>query len=49
MTAGVVVGGWGFIWAAYGVTAFAFLVYGVMLITMVREEMSRAAKDGERE
>ena len=47
MTEGVVVGGWEYVWAAYGVTALAFIVYGVTLITKLREERSRAAAEGE--
>ena len=35
---GVVTGGWGFVWAAYGVTAGALFVYGVMLVTRLRKE-----------
>lgn len=47
MTGGVVVGGWEYVWAAYGVTALAFIVYGVTLITKLREERARAAAGGE--
>ena len=39
---GVVTGGWGFVWAAYAVTTGALLIYGVTLITRLREEISRA-------
>jgi len=44
---GVVVGGWGFVWAAYGITAAVLLIYGVSLITRLREERARAAAEGE--
>ena len=37
MTEGVVTGGWGFVWAAYGLTAAGFLIYGVMLIRGLRK------------
>jgi len=37
MTEGVVVGGWGFVIAAYTVTALGFLIYGIMLMTKLRE------------
>ena len=47
MNGGVVVGGWEYVWAAYGITALAFIVYGVSLITKLREERGRAASDGE--
>ena len=43
MSEGVVVGGWEYVWAAYGLTSLAFVVYGVMLITKLREERARAA------
>ena len=35
---GVVTGGWGFVWAAYGVTAAALFVYGVTLVTRLMKE-----------
>jgi len=47
MNQGVVVGGWEFVWAAYGITTLVLLVYGVSLITKLREERGRAASDGE--
>ena len=37
MTGGVITGGWSFVWAAYGITAAAFVVYTVTLITRLRE------------
>jgi heme exporter protein D len=46
MTQGVVVGGWEYVWAAYGITFAAFLIYGVTLVTKLRAERSRAAEDG---
>lgn len=46
MSEGIVVGGWSFVWAAYGLTFAAFLIYGVTLITKLREERSRAATEG---
>jgi hypothetical protein len=47
MNQGVVVGGWEYVWAAYGLTFTAFLVYGVSLITKLREERTRAAAEGQ--
>jgi len=44
---GIVVGGWEFVWAAYGLTAMALLSYGVMVITRSREERRRAEAGGE--
>ncbi len=37
MTGGVIVGGWSYVWAAYGITAAVFLVYGVTLFVRLRE------------
>lgn len=34
---GVVVGGWQFVWAAYGLTFAAFALYGTLLIVRLRE------------
>lgn len=48
MTQGVVVGGWEYVWAAYGLTFAAFIIYGVTLVTKLREERARAAEDGNR-
>lgn len=45
MTGGVVVGGWEFVWAAYGLSMAVFLGYGLMLITKLRDEISRAGRD----
>jgi hypothetical protein len=47
MNGGVVVGGWEYVWAAYGITALAFIVYGVSLITKLREERARDRAEGE--
>jgi len=37
MTQGVVTGGWPFVWAAYGLSAAVFLIYGISLIARLRE------------
>ena len=34
---GVVVGGWEFVWAAYGITAAGFALYIASLIARLRE------------
>lgn len=34
---GVVVGGWEFVWAAYGITAAGFAIYITSLIVRLRE------------
>jgi len=44
---GVVTGGWGFVWAAYALTFGALFLYGVTLITRLREERSRVARERE--
>lgn len=38
---GVVTGGWGFVVAAYGVTALALLLYAVSLYVRLREVRAR--------
>jgi heme exporter protein D len=48
MTEGVVTGGWGFVWAAYAITALALLVYGVMIVTNLRREETRAGEGEQR-
>ena len=37
MTGGIVVGGWEFVWAAYGVTAAVLITYGISLASRLRE------------
>jgi heme exporter protein D len=34
---GVVVGGWEFVWAAYGITGAAFAIYVVSLVQRLRK------------
>lgn len=43
---GVVTGGWEFVWAAYALTGVSFLLYGVMIITRVREDYRRMKAEG---
>ena len=45
MSAGVVSGGWNFVIAAYAVTFSVLFIYGVSLVTRLREEHSRAAEE----
>jgi len=45
MSAGAVSGGWNFVIAAYGITAAVLVLYGVTLITRLREARSRAAEE----
>jgi heme exporter protein D len=42
--AGVIEGGWEFVWAAYGVTAAVLLVYGVTLVLRFRSMRARAGR-----
>jgi heme exporter protein D len=35
---GTIVGGWEFVWAAYGLTSAVLLIYGVSLVTRLRKE-----------
>ena len=49
MSGGVITGGWNFVVAAYSVTAAVFLIYGVTLITRLREEQTRASQEGQQE
>lgn len=37
MTEGVISGGWEFVWAAYGITAAVFVLYGISLMSRIRE------------
>jgi len=43
--AGIVTGGWNFVIAAYAVTFSVLFIYGVSLVTRLREERSRAAEE----
>jgi hypothetical protein len=36
MSGGYLHGGWGYVWAAYGWTAFVLLAYGLSLIARLR-------------
>jgi len=45
MSQGFVSGGWGFVIAAYGVTAAVLVLYGVTLITRLREARSRTVEE----
>lgn len=45
MSQGIVSGGWNFVIAAYGITAAVLILYGVTLITRLREARSRAAEE----
>ena len=49
MSGGVVTGGWNFVVAAYSITAAVLLIYGVTLITRLRDEQTRATPEGEQE
>lgn len=35
---GTITGGWGFVWAAYGLSAFVFVTYAISLVTRLGDE-----------
>ncbi|HEY0838932.1 MAG TPA: hypothetical protein VGD74_01975 [Vulgatibacter sp.] len=45
MTGGIVVGGWEFVWAAYGLTFLALAGYGTSLALRLRGDQRRAAEE----
>ena len=47
MSSGVVTGGWNFVIAAYSITIAVLTIYGVTLITRLREERLRSSENGE--
>jgi len=47
MSGGVITGGWNFVIAAYSVTVAVLTIYGVTLITRLREERLRASEGEE--
>ena len=44
MTEGVISGGWEFVWAAYGITATIFVLYGISLWTRLRHVRGEAGR-----
>jgi hypothetical protein len=42
MTEGIVTGGWGFVTAAYALTALVFLIYGISLFARLRDSRRNA-------
>jgi heme exporter protein D len=38
---GVLTGGWSYVWAAYGLTTAALLIYAVSLFMRLKEERQR--------
>ncbi|HEY5609573.1 MAG TPA: heme exporter protein CcmD [Thermoanaerobaculia bacterium] len=44
---GTISGGWEYVWAAYGVTAVALLIYTIALVARYRAEKRRAATQEE--
>lgn len=48
MTGGIVVGGWEFVWAAYGLTFLALGAYGTSLALRLREAKRRASAEEEK-
>lgn len=42
---GVVTGGWGFVWAAYGLTSAILLIYAISVFSRYRAGKARAERD----
>ena len=49
MSGGIVTGGWNFVIAAYGVTFSVLFIYGVSIVTRLREERSRTTEEANRQ
>jgi len=49
MSGGVVTGGWNFVIDAYVVTFSMLFIYGVSIVTRLREERSRSEEEANRE
>jgi len=47
--AGMVTGGWNFVIAAYTVTFSVLFIYGVSIVTRLREERSRTTEEATRQ
>jgi len=45
MTGGVVTGGWGFVWAAYGLSFTIYAIYTISVIVRWRRERARAERE----
>jgi len=45
---GVIVGGWEFVWAAYGVSLVVLLLYSVSVHTRYKAEMDRGSAPGDK-
>ena len=48
MTGGVITGGWSFVWAAYGITTAAFLIYTVSLLARLRDTNDTRLREAKR-
>ena len=46
MSNGVITGGWAYVWAAYGLTAAALLLYGATLFVRLRALAPRQREEG---
>ena len=49
MSGGLVTGGWNFVIAAYVVTFSVLFIYGVSIVTRLREERSRSTEEANRQ
>jgi hypothetical protein len=43
---GIIQGGWGFVWAAYGASAFILIAYAISIHRRYRDERRRSVKRG---
>jgi len=49
MSGGMVTGGWNFVIAAYTVTFSVLFIYGVSIVTRLREERSRTREEANKQ
>jgi heme exporter protein D len=45
---GVIEGGWGFVWAAYGISTAWLALYGISLVLRLRSERRRQEREASR-
>lgn len=48
MTGGIIIGGWEYVWAAYGITFGALGLYGISLALRLRGEKRRVHQEENR-
>ena len=45
MTGGVIIGGWGYVWAVYGLSFAIWTIYTVSVLVRWRRERARADRE----